>query len=368
MAASLVLGVRFTAASAGSGSFVDSAAVGGYRRAVGALVNGKSYRYRAESADLSEWEWGTGVWNSGTSTLTRTVTISSTGSTVSFTAAPQVAITIEPGDVLSFTDAQTFSAPEKAQAQANLGLGGAAVLNVGTAAGTVAAGDDTRITGSIKAVKSTRITANTTFVPDPFMLFAIVECVGGGGGGGGINTGGSNSFSAGGGTAGSYSRSLLTAAAIGASQSVTIGAAGAAGAAGGGNGGNGGTTSFGSLCTAPGGGGGTGNNNDAANWKGPGASGGVGTGNVAAFGGAPGTTGPSFTGTFIVYSGGGGSSPFGSGGVPVFAAISTAAGLAGSGNGSGGSGACSVAPGAAQTAAGGAGTAGLCVVTQFCTQ
>ena len=38
-----------------------------------------------------------------------------------------------------------------ATARTNLGLGGAAVLNVGTAAGTVAAGDDSRITGALQA-------------------------------------------------------------------------------------------------------------------------------------------------------------------------------------------------------------------------
>jgi hypothetical protein len=121
MAASLALGVRFVATSAGTGSFVDATAVTGYRRGLGALTTGKTYRYRAESASLSEWEWGTGTWNNTTGTLTRTVTFSSTGSAVSFTVAPQVSITIEPGDLLSFTDAQTFSATEQKQARANIG-------------------------------------------------------------------------------------------------------------------------------------------------------------------------------------------------------------------------------------------------------
>ncbi|MDQ0809831.1 hypothetical protein QFZ63_001545 [Streptomyces sp. B3I7] len=38
--------------------------------------------------------------------------------------------------------------PDKTAARSNLGLGGAAVLNVGTTTGTVAAGDDTRLTNS----------------------------------------------------------------------------------------------------------------------------------------------------------------------------------------------------------------------------
>jgi hypothetical protein len=140
MAASLALGVRFTAASSGSGSFVDAGAVNGYRGGAG-LTNGKTYRYRAESATLSEWEWGTGVWTSGTSTLTRVLTVSSTGSAVSFTAAPQVAITIEPGDVLSFTDVMTLTQAEKNQGRSNIDLAvgqiGATATNDSAASGKV---------------------------------------------------------------------------------------------------------------------------------------------------------------------------------------------------------------------------------------
>ena len=47
-----------------------------------------------------------------------------------------------------------------AGARTNLGLGGAAVLNVGTAAGTVTAGDDARITGALAAA-----TAASTYAP-----------------------------------------------------------------------------------------------------------------------------------------------------------------------------------------------------------
>jgi hypothetical protein len=45
-----------------------------------------------------------------------------------------------------------------ATARANLGLGGSAVLNVGTAAGTVAAGDDTRIVNAIQPADAGRLT------------------------------------------------------------------------------------------------------------------------------------------------------------------------------------------------------------------
>jgi hypothetical protein len=118
--ASLALGVRFLPVAAGTADFVYSSTIAGYRAAT-VLTNSKTYRYRAESADLSEWEFGTGIWSSATNTLTRnTVSFSSTGSKVSFTLAPQVSITINPDDVLSFDDVQTFTTAQKIQARANM--------------------------------------------------------------------------------------------------------------------------------------------------------------------------------------------------------------------------------------------------------
>lgn len=92
--ASFVDVCRFTAVSSGTGDFVVSAAVTGYQTPASAgAVNGAIYRYRAESADLSEWEVGYGAYTSGTTTLARTtVLFSSTGSKINFSAAPQVAI------------------------------------------------------------------------------------------------------------------------------------------------------------------------------------------------------------------------------------------------------------------------------------
>lgn len=120
--ASLALGVRFNPVSAGTADFVYSSAVTGYRAAT-VLTNGKVYRYRAESADLSEWEFGTGIWSTATNTLSRnTVNFSSTGSKVSFTLAPQVAITIAPDDVLAFDDAMTLTSVQQAQARSNLAV------------------------------------------------------------------------------------------------------------------------------------------------------------------------------------------------------------------------------------------------------
>lgn len=97
--ATVVLGVRFVPAAGGTVDFVYSSTVTGYR-GVSALTNGQTYAYRAESADLSQWEWGYGVYTSGTTTLARTTIIaSSTGSKINFSAAPQVALTPRVEDV-----------------------------------------------------------------------------------------------------------------------------------------------------------------------------------------------------------------------------------------------------------------------------
>jgi hypothetical protein len=102
-------------------------------------------------------------------------------------------------------------------------------------------------------------TTTGTYTPTSGMLYCIIECVGGGGGGGASSTTGAATASAGGGGAGgAYSRKFASAATIGVSQTVTIGAAGTAGAADGGNGGSGGVTSVGSICSANGGTGGFG--------------------------------------------------------------------------------------------------------------
>lgn len=84
---------RFTAASAGTGSFVVSAAVTGYQTPLTAGASNFNYRYRAESSDLSQWEVGTGGYTSSTATLTRTPIFNSAGgsSAINFTNPPQVA-------------------------------------------------------------------------------------------------------------------------------------------------------------------------------------------------------------------------------------------------------------------------------------
>jgi len=200
-------------------------------------------------------------------------------------------------------------------------------------------------------------TSSTTYTPTSGMKYVIVEGVGGGGGGGGTAGFGGGAGGAGGG----YFKMKLTAAQVGASQTVTIGAAGSAGSSGGGTGGSGGTTSFGSYGTGTGGAGGafSGNNNQSAR-----TTGGTGSSTVTAIlingqQGGPGGQNQSSV------AGPGGDSGLGIGGQGYWGALNqgNAAGLAATGYGGGGGGAENGTNGAAN--AGGAGTVGAVVIYEY---
>lgn len=218
------------------------------------------------------------------------------------------------------------------------------------------------MTKSITKLNAVVIAASGTYTPSPNLVYAQVEMVGGGGGGGGTDSSHSYGVS---GASGGYLLALLTAAQIGASQTVTIGAAGTAGANTGGTGGTGGTTSFGSLLSCAGGTGGTGN----------------GAGSTSAFGVAGGTatvtTGISmraFTGQAsgnavnnganlaIIGPGGGNPLGFGAALFALFGAGNSFAGNAPTGFGSGGGGASQIS---STAAAGAAGAPGVVIVTEY---
>src|SRR6266576_6364763 len=217
------------------------------------------------------------------------------------------------------------------------------------------------LTGAVTtSVVVQKFTASGTYTPTAGMLHCIIECIGGGGGSGGIaNMGAGTGGSPGGGGAGGYSRTYSTAAAIGASKTVTIGAAGAAGAGAGPTaGGAGGDTSVGTLCIAKGGSGGA-----------AGASGGGGVGGVAGTGDVTGTGAPGGTGmnqaiiTVTTRGPNGGSTLWGGGGRESVAAGVAVPGDNGTGFGSGaGAGATQNAGGAAN---GNSGAAGLVIITEF---
>jgi len=111
--------------------------------------------------------------------------------------------------------------------------------------------------GAVGKITRQTFTGSGTYTPEAHMLYCLVrlQAPGGGSGGTPATTTGNLSASGGGGSGG-YAERLLTAAQIGASQTVTIGAVGAAGASTPGAGGTGGTTSLGALLSATGGAGG----------------------------------------------------------------------------------------------------------------
>jgi hypothetical protein len=227
------------------------------------------------------------------------------------------------------------------------------------------------VTG-ITQVKTVVFTSSGTYTPTPNMQYCIVEVVGGGGGSGGVvavTSPAIAAFTAGGG-GGCYGRKLFTAAQVGASQTVQIGAGGTAGAAGNNNGGKGGTTNFGvapQLLFAEGGVGGAG-------------------GSLKGFkSSAIGSKGGSNSNGDVVVSGNYGGYSFSFGESPVFTAIAGAGGssflssatnasitnngfpLAGENYGGGASGQISTNYGATDqpAKAGAAGASGICIITEY---
>lgn len=194
------------------------------------------------------------------------------------------------------------------------------------------------------------------------MKYCIIELVGGGGGSGGCATTGAGAVSsAAGGGGGGYSRGLFSAATIGVSQAVTIGAGGLAGAVGNNAGGTGGTSSVGTLLQATGGVGGGGSAAGSSVGSAGGTSG-VGSLGSVNFYGQQGQNGfGSSTGNLL--SGSGGSSYFG--GAPTGDQAGAGGPVAGLNYGSGASGGGLVESSA--QIGGAAGAPGFVVITEYIT-
>jgi len=204
-----------------------------------------------------------------------------------------------------------------------------------------------------------KFTASGTYTPTAGMKFCIIECFAAGAGGGGTNNSVSGqSWAGGGGGAGGYSRAVKTAAQIGASATVTIGAAGS-GAVAGGAATAGGDTSVGAHCIAKGGSPGVSQTGSA---NAPGGAGGIaGTGDVTGTGQA-GQPGLLAAITLSSHGGAGGSTMLGSGG-PMTMTAGAVNGASATGYGAGGAGAGSF--GGNGSANGGNGSPGFTNITEY---
>lgn len=206
-------------------------------------------------------------------------------------------------------------------------------------------------------------TGSGTYTPTTGMLYCTIEVCGGGGGSAGCpTTGVGQVVAAGGAGGGGYSRKTVSAATIGTSQTVTIGAGGTAGSAGANPGGAGGTSSLGAIVSASGGGG---SGQGAPAGPGTQAGAGAGAGGVGSSGdfNVTGNSGGQgyMQGTSILASGGSsGSSYFGGGQYNTVIGTSPVAGSLYGGGANGG------AFGASTTqSAGAAGGAGIIVITEY---
>lgn len=118
------------------------------------------------------------------------------------------------------------------------------------------AGVETAVGGSTGSVIRRVYTAGATWTKPAGLVWADIEVQAGGGGSGACaTTSASERANAGGGAGGGYARKAVLAAALGATETVVVGAGGAAGS--GGPGGTGGTSSFGAGISATGGTGGS---------------------------------------------------------------------------------------------------------------
>ncbi len=269
---------------------------------------------RAETGGSETVTWGAGdiVITSGLTTVTSAMTVTTAGTA---------------GTDISGAGLSTYL-----DCDAGNGTATAAVQDDANDAGKLVALDATGFVDDFlyvtKAPTVTVYTANDTYTKTD-AIYIVVDGVGGGAGGGQVGGG-----SGGGGGGGAYCKKTILAAALGATETITIGTGGAATV-------NGSVTSFGAHFTAGGG------------VKAPAAAGGAGG---TAAGGDINIDGGSGEGGDVgaphQLTGCGGDSFYGFGGKG-----SAAAGLVGEGYGGGGSGGTG--------AAGGAGTAGYCVVTEY---
>jgi hypothetical protein len=218
-------------------------------------------------------------------------------------------------------------------------------------------------------IKNQVFTANGTYIPTANMIYCQITSVGGGGAGGGAPATAANQVSCGaGGGSGEVAVGIFSAATIGVSRAVTIGAGGTGNSGAAGN--SGGTTSVGALISSGGGGGG---GAGPASISTTGAAGGVGgTGGAGGDYRIPGGQGFYCWANFALgaatnaASGNGSDGLFGEGAQGTYIGnTGTANGANAAGYGAGGGGGIN-APSNSATA-GGSGSSGIVIVQEFIT-
>lgn len=103
--------VKFTPTLGGTTDWTFSSAVTGYQSPTAAAMDATgatSYTYRAESADLTQWEDGVGTWN-GTILTRTTVIYNSSGGTskINFSTVPTVGIVVLNADIQNTQQSRT---------------------------------------------------------------------------------------------------------------------------------------------------------------------------------------------------------------------------------------------------------------------
>jgi hypothetical protein len=161
MAAAWLDGCRFNPTLGGTTDFVVSSLVVGYQTPASAgAVNATIYKWRAESADLSQWEDFEGGYTVGTTTVARTTVLynssgtgtgvgqSGAGTKINFTTPPQVACVALKEDLLSAVEANNFSAAQQTQARSNIN----ATANKAYAESTTLTTGTTTMAGAVTTV------------------------------------------------------------------------------------------------------------------------------------------------------------------------------------------------------------------------
>jgi hypothetical protein len=121
----------FVAAAAGAGPFTVAGALNGAQTpALAGAIDGTTYRYHAQSSDLTQWEYGNLVSSSKATMFARTVLGNCFGNqaTVAFSQPPNVILTFLAADFFNGQYSSLSGLPT---------LGSASPLNVGAAAGNI---------------------------------------------------------------------------------------------------------------------------------------------------------------------------------------------------------------------------------------